>query len=267
MILWINVRSDDMIIAMACTKDWYHYLMVDIYSLLECTKSIKKIYLLLETDKEKEIENLNQIKRKYSDVEIVVINFNDFLFKRIQSSCPNLNPIYSNFCFAKIMLSDIVSENKVLYIDTDAIVKRDISNLWNYKMDDYYVAGVKDFGIFSRGTDAALRNFSDYINSGVVLFNLNKMRSDGIQEQMLDVINSRKLQYPDQDALNMVCHNHILMLPSIYNHSDDFSLEARNQDLIKIYHFAGPKNFWVTNRLYAEEWYEVEEKFHSEFGW
>lgn len=256
-----------MIIAMACTKDWYHYLMVDIYSLLECTKSVKKIYLILETDKVEEVKNLDKIKKKYPGVDFIIINFNDWLLKKISSKCPNLNSIYSNLCFAKIMLSDIVSENKVLYIDTDAIVKRDISNLWNYKIDDYYIAGVKDFGILARGTRDVLEISRDYINSGVVLFNLKKMRLDFIQEKVLDIINTRKLLYPDQDALNFVCHNHVLMLPSIYNHSDDFSLEARNQDLIKIYHFAGPKDFWVTNRLYAEEWYEVEEKFHNEFGW
>ncbi len=256
-----------MVIAMSCTRDWYHYLMVAIYSLLGCTRSVKKIYLILDTDKVEEIENLDNIKKKYSDVEFVIINFNNFLFKKIQSSSPNLNSIYSNFCFAKIMLSDIVSENKVLYIDTDAIVKRDISNLWNYKIDDYYIAGVKDFGIFTRGTEDVLEISRDYINSGVVLFNLEKMRLDGVQDKILAIINSRELRYPDQDALNIVCHNHILMLPSIYNHSDDFSLEARNQDLIKIYHFAGPKDFWVTNKLYAEEWYEMEEKFCNEFGW
>lgn len=46
-----------------------------------------------------------------------------------------------------------------------------------------------------------------------------------------------------------------------------FSLGVRNQNLIRIYHFAYTKDFWVTNKLYAEEWYEVEEKFHNEFGW
>lgn len=252
---------------MACTKEWYHYLMVDIYSLLECTKSVKKIYLILETDKIAEIENLDAIMKKYKDVEFVIIDFYHSFFSKLKNDCPNLDSIYSNLCFAKIMLSDIVCEDKVLYIDTDAIVKRDISNLWNYRIDNYYVAGIKDFGILQRGTDDILEISNDYINSGVVLFNLNKMRCDGIQEKILEIINSRELRYPDQDALNIVCHNNILMLPSVYNHSDDFSLQAANQNLIKIYHFSGPKDAWVVNRFYAEEWYEVEENFCNEFGW
>ena len=36
------------------------------------------------------------------------------------------------------------------------------------------------------------------------------------------IINSRVLKFPDQDALNLICHDHILMLPSIYNHCDVF---------------------------------------------
>ena len=49
--------------------------MVDIYSLWECTKSVKKIYLILETDKIVEIENLDAIMKKYKDVEFVIIDF------------------------------------------------------------------------------------------------------------------------------------------------------------------------------------------------
>lgn len=59
----INEKNskNGLIIAMSCNKEWYHYLVVDIYSLLECTKNIEKIYLLVETDKVSDIPYLKNI--------------------------------------------------------------------------------------------------------------------------------------------------------------------------------------------------------------
>ena len=165
------------------------------------------------------------------------------------------------------MLSEIAPEDKVLYIDTDAIVKRDISNVWKYKMDNYYVAGVKDLGIEGRGTPNVVTIKDFYINSGFVIFHLKKMREDGIPEKIFELLRKMYCLYPDQDALNLICHGKTLLLPSIYNLCDGVTLTVINKSLVKVYHYAGLKDCWVINRRYAEEWYEAEEAFHYEFGW
>jgi len=36
-------------------------------------------------------------------------------------------------------------------------------------------------------------------------------------------------------------------------------MEPVNHSLIKVYHYAGPKEYWVVDRLYGEEWYEAED--------
>ena len=58
------LKKPELIIAMSCTKDWYHYLIVDIYSLLECTKNVKKIYLLIETNDINDVPYLKKIIEK-----------------------------------------------------------------------------------------------------------------------------------------------------------------------------------------------------------
>ena len=166
-----------MIIAMSCTKDWYRYLIVDLYSLLKCTKSIKKIYLLIETDNIKEVPYLEALANNFN-VEIKTINIKPFIQKNLKKECPNLNTIYSDFSFVRLMLVDVVKEDKVLYIDTDAIVNKDISNVWKYDISDYYVAGVRDYGILSEGILEKYDIVGKYINSGFVVFNLKKIRKD-----------------------------------------------------------------------------------------
>lgn len=42
-------------------------------------------------------------------------------------------------------------------------------------------------------------------------------------------------------------------------------MRPMNERLVKVYHFAGPKKYWVVDRYYGEEWYDAEEKFYNEF--
>ena len=63
-----------MIIALSCNENWYKYLVVNIYSLLKCTKNVKKLYLLLETDKIDDVPDLDKVIAKYP-VEIEPIRY------------------------------------------------------------------------------------------------------------------------------------------------------------------------------------------------
>jgi lipopolysaccharide biosynthesis glycosyltransferase len=254
-----------MIIAMACTKNWYHYLMVDLYSLLECTKNVKKVYLLVETDKVKDIPYLSKIKKAY-DVEIKLIDFNKEIDKLIPKDNVNRDTIYSNFCFARLALPSLVKEDKILYIDTDAIVRKDISKVWRVDLKDYYVAGCKDYGVLKQNIYETLNITGKYINSGFVLFNLKKIREDNIQEKWFEEIKNRELLFPDQDALNLVCQHNELYLPSMYNFSLHVTKQVMSMDLVKVFHYAGEKIQWVVDKFYAEEWYDAEEKFYDKFG-
>ena len=249
---------------MSCTKNWYYYLIIDLYSLLENNKNIQKIYLLLETDNIKDIPNLDKIIKKYN-VKLEIINFNNIFDKLVNKGNINRDTIYSNFCFARLALPSLVKEEKIIYIDTDAIVLKDISHLWKIDMTDYYVAGCKDYGIIRDGTYERLGINGKYVNSGVIILNLKKIREDNIQEKWFEVINNNELKYPDQDALNLICQNHELYLPSMYNYTWNVTKEIMCREYIKVMHYAGPKIQWVVDKYYAELWYSVEEKFWEEF--
>lgn len=256
-------NEKNMVVAMCCTETWYSHLIVGLYSLLENTKSIKKIYLLLETDNVYDVPYLDYLIKKYN-VEFKLIKVNKLIEKKLKRNCPNKNSYFTDFTFGKLLLSDIVEESKVLYLDTDAIAVKDISDIWNYDISDYYIAGVKDWGVEERGNIEELGINGKYINAGVVLFNLDKMRKDKIEKKCFELINKIELIFPDQDALNYVCTNKELYLSSMYNVCDDVTIDIENRNLAKIYHFAGIKENWVVNLRYAEEWYSVEERFNKD---
>ena len=257
--------NKDMIIVFSCNKDWYKYLVVNIYSLLKYNKSIKKIYLLTSTNNISDIPHLKDIIETNNN-EVEIINIIPLLNKKLKKNCPNSNTIFSDFCFGRLLIPDIIKEEKALYIDTDIIVKKDISNIWKYDISKYYIAGIKDYGILNDDTlDRLQMNNKKYINSGFLLMNLKKIRKDKIVDKWFEIVNSKKLTYPDQDALNLVCTKKELYLPSIYNYNYPVTQNISNENKVKVFHYIGDKIDWIADHFNNEEWYEEAENFHNEF--
>lgn len=96
---------------------------------------------------------------------------------------------------------------RVLYLDCDTLVVDDLGPLWEIDLDDYCVAAVTNAfepGDEPHATEIGLPSPEDYFNSGVLLFNLDLMRSEGTMDDILECARSRRLVWPDQDALNLV---------------------------------------------------------------
>ena len=251
-----------MVIAFSCTKDWYYYLVVNLYSLLKHNK-VKKIYLLLETNKKEDVKYLKQLSKKYK-VEFVLININNYQKNYLKEDCPNANTVYSNMCFSRLMLADFVCEDKVLYIDTDALVLKDISHVWEIDNTDYYLIGVKDYGVININYLETLNLSGRYINSGFVVFNLKKIREDGIVQKWFDIINERELKFPDQDAMNIVCTDKEMYIPSMYNYGFGCMVDIFDPNMIRVIHYLGVKDPWVADKIFAEYWYNTEIDFINE---
>ncbi len=255
-----------MIIAMACTQNWYHYLTIDIYSLLKTTKSVKKIYLLLETDNIEEIPELEKIIKKYQ-VELEIINFNKIFDKLVEKNNINRDTKFSNLTFARLVLPSVIKEDKVLYIDTDAIVLKDISELWDIDISFYYIAGCQDYNIFKIDlykNKEKVFNYK-YINAGVMLMNLKAFRLYDIQSKSFELIKKIKFPLLDQDILNILCIER-KYIPNIYNYFKDNNNQNIDKSEIKIIHYVGDKNPWIKDKEYSELWYDKEKEYYEEFN-
>ena len=129
--------------------------------------------------------------------------------------------------------------DKILSLDVDTIVNKDISELWELDISNYYVAGVRHTSDFNKN--------GLYINGGVLLQNLDKIRNDKVDEKMIFRINHYRKEYAEQDILNEVYKNHILELPSQYNSNPAFMNYDPKEP--KIYHFAGIRDYFFVNPM------------------
>ena len=134
---------------------------------------------------------------------------------------------------------------RVLWLDPDTIVMDDISDIWNYDLEQYYFAAVREV----RNNDHTLK---PYFNAGVMLMNLRKLAEDGKATEVIDAINTTPYKHLEQDALNYLCHNHILSLPSRY--SDSYVSEPCKHPLIHHYLANDKPNFRPAAQPYDVPW-------------
>lgn len=165
--------------------------------------------------------------------------------------------IWKKSIWLKLMLLSVMpaSVERFLYLDSDILVRKNISGLFDMGMDDACIAGCVDNNL--------ARNYKDYlatkdliprqyINAGVLLIDLKNIASQGIKfEECLKVISENdELKFADQDVWNIVFRNRIKYLDSfIYNFSpaqydSDEIIEDRLYAETAIVHYAGCKP-WI----------------------
>lgn len=249
-----------MIIGMSSTKNWYQYLLTNLFAILS-NNIVEKIYLFIEDDY---IEELDIFKKKF-DTEFICINIYDIFDKYISTNSPNVNTRYTKCSMARLFFPKEIKEEKALYIDVDALVVSNLSDLWNINLEKNYVAGAIDSGMMRDGVVYLKYIDSNvpYINTGVLLMNLDLIRKDKIDDKWLYLINHERRMYPDQDVINTVCKEHIYIFPVEYNSSESTTL-LENKEAIKIMHYTMAKKNWVRNHKYSELWYEYE-NLYAEF--
>ena len=81
-----------------------------------------------------------------------------------------------------------------------------------------------------------------YVNGGVILWNLDKMR-EGKADELIRDLNRNFYMYKEQDAMNKLCQGHITLLDPRYN-ACDFSGKVHDP-LIR--HFAAHRDWYEIN--------------------
>ena len=113
--------------------------------------------------------------------------------------------------YYRILIPLILKQSieKVLFLDSDLIVRNDISELWNTDLKDNFVGACLEYVLDNYKINLGLKQGTEYFNAGVLLINLKKWREEQISDKILDYIthNSSKLISWDQDALNVAFEN------------------------------------------------------------
>ncbi len=150
---------------------------------------------------------------------------------------------------------EIAKLDRVLYLDYDVVCRGDISEFYNMNMNNVEAAGVLDIygrrwyhyhGLFKQ----------DYMNSGVMLFNIPKCMKTKMFERAVDLCMKRWMLLADQSALNKAIARRVLV-DRKYNEQE----ERPRVDTV-LHHFSNNFKFWPYFRVQKVKPFEIE-KVHE----
>ncbi|MBE5740937.1 MAG: lipopolysaccharide biosynthesis protein [Clostridiales bacterium] len=156
------------------------------------------------------INFLDKVSKKYNkDNQVIKVDVTD-LYDKEFAHCPNEGAYCSPYTLLRLF-ADLVADipEKLLYLDVDIMFNRDIRLLYDIDVSDYEYAAARDhYGKFFLNPN--------YINAGVLLFNMTKIKETGLLEKARQLIKTKKLLFADQDAVYQSTTKK-LMLPQKFN--------------------------------------------------
>lgn len=123
----------------------------------------------------------------------------------------------------KFELPNIFAQyEKILYLDSDMIIAKDLGDLFEVDIENKYAAVVKDYKTTTYKPNQLTKLHVEhkhkfYWNSGMMLLNLKKMREDNLPEKLMDYKLHGINYFMDQDALNVVFEENVKYVPFYYN--------------------------------------------------
>ncbi len=209
-------------VALASDKNYAKFVSILIVSLFDNNPDFKDITVHLLSNGIDD-ETLNEIKKHIPQNRgyLEVYDISD-IQKRLGVSVP---PTISISSYSRLFLGTLVSNDidKILYLDTDAIVNGSFFELWNLELAAYHVAGVLDDVSLYAKSAIGLKPDSIYLNAGFLLINLALWRQEGMERKILDYLlaHNGKVYHHDQGLINAVC-NKKYVLPVNYNMVTNF---------------------------------------------
>lgn len=116
--------------------------------------------------------------------------------------------------------SSLPDVDKVIHVDCDTVVDGSLKQIWDLDMSHAVVAGAPDCLSDSYKLNIGMKPTDTYINAGLIVMNLARIRELGMEQIFLKYIEkkSQLLTYVDQEVLNScVPEDEKIELPLRYN--------------------------------------------------
>lgn len=214
---------DKINIALASDNNYAQHVAVVMASIIANTSAKNRLcfYLLSDGIAADKIAKL-QATLAGTGAELVVCDLSNYKgFEKLYTSGHISKAAYFRLDMANILPTNV---QKVIYMDVDLLVFKDIAELWNIDMQGKAIAAVPDYGIMAskrlmqqKHEVIGLATNKKYFNSGVVIMDLTQWRAHDYSSKVIELAANGNFPHHDQDALNKLFMDNWFELPLTWN--------------------------------------------------
>jgi lipopolysaccharide biosynthesis glycosyltransferase len=247
-------------VAFCFDANYAPYAAVSTFSLAKNSSSPLKIYWVTLLEFLDNAKFLQEGLKKF-DIEVTIISINFDHFKEWKEVKQITKAAY-----LRLLLPNIIDEKKLIYLDCDVLVLSDLLELYEEDMGEFSIGGIYDS--VGGATSRVSRDSNDiYINSGVLLMNLEVLRRDDFKNkcEVIYDVHQDNITWLDQCIINKYAENKKLIVdekwnkqifPNSTNHTSWQQIISSGN--ARIIHFVGPIKPWCQwcNPVIADFWWK-----------
>lgn len=202
-------------------NDTYFYPLYIMLNTLFAHNKDSKIHVFLIHSRvsekyRKKLDNLcKQNGGKFTEVYVLEEEF---------SEAPSFS-YFTKEMYYRILVAKLLPENldRVLYLDPDMVVNDSLKEFYEMPLDNCFFAGIRDRLQDDKKSpywkELGFSGKSHYVNSGVLLCNLQLLRKEQNIQDVFQMLSERgeRLKFPDQDLINVLYEGRIKRAADRYN--------------------------------------------------
>lgn len=200
-------------IAYSCNDYYIPQTGISMISVLENNKSEDiNFYFISKNCSNNNLKVLQEICNLYRS-KLIILDFDTIAYDlNISNVGRHIETIY-----AKIFFSRINNLDKIIYLDSDIIVRGSLKDLWGVNLSGYYLAAVQTF-TKSKPT-LGIPNDAPFFNDGMVVQNVDFCRKNKLIEKAKGIISEYNGNPPvlSEGVLNKICIGKVKYVSIKYN--------------------------------------------------
>lgn len=202
-------------------------------------------------------------------IDITIVDVDETIFDNWKKDL--IVPHINKSAYMRLLIPTLIQEEKVIYLDSDVIVRSDLLDLFNINLNNNSMAGVYNF--FEPSEQHIKPPILDpnivYINSGVLVMDLNMLRSDRFFDKVKTIheLHYDKIMASDQCVINKYLESNKTIFTREWNYmvksgkySEEQFEELCKDKSIHILHFTDCSKPWDVlgrNRSMSRYWWSI----------
>lgn len=147
---------------------------------------------------------LPHLRKRNPRTDLTIIDISEKFETELPSA--NMGTRFTPLCMLRLFADEVEGlPDKILYLDNDVICRADIAPFYHQSIDGISMAGTLDYYGSWFFRQRIWRR--DYLNSGVLLLNLDMIRRTGLFMRARKMCTTKRMFMPDQSALNKLCRD------------------------------------------------------------
>ncbi len=141
----------------------------------------------------------NRLKKQNERSSVIRIDATELF--RAAPPLANMETRFTPCCMLRLYADQVPDlPDRILYLDNDVVCRKDFSGFYHQDLSGCELAGVPDY--YGKWFFRKDLFHMDYMNSGVLLLNLARIRETGLFARCRILCSEKKMFMPDQSAIN-----------------------------------------------------------------